>query len=242
MMLFRTTPDDDGFDTRYRYDIEATHRWALPGVWCPVCGATWSVVGVAYPTVDLASLPSTQGYLDPGPVSPEQLDDLRQPLVRLLPADAMLPPGTEFGPLMGMAQGSFGDFAWPNPWTVLARLETIAWLERIGIRGLTPAPHMLTFPPGEVTPLVELQIEPRVRLAKSAFERPPSPPCPGCGRIGGTIDLAHLAVEANSMPADVDLFRAVNGPTIVLATERFASAVQKARLTDIRFSRISVIG
>jgi len=184
-------------------------------------------------------LPTASRYRNRLPVSPEELEELRRPIIPLLPPEAILPPGTDFGPLVGKAWGKFGDFAWLNPWTILMQRGTYEALVSAGVRmpmpGLVPE---LKFRSKSFPDLVEPQVEPLVNLVPASFLPPESPVCPACGLDSRELD--RMIVDRASVPSHVDLFRARDHPTYILATERFVEAVQEANMTDILFKEVEV--
>src|SRR5687767_7952447 len=86
---------------RYSGFCDAGHRWGLPGVHCPVCGAIWSLGSDAYPSVDVSQLPEKEKYLARLEKDYVEFERLREQVRPLLPAGVPLWPGTEFGPLEG---------------------------------------------------------------------------------------------------------------------------------------------
>lgn len=128
-MLFEILPDS-AWDAG---TIVASHKWGLPGLNCTDC-STWSQIGIHYPSVDLSSLPRESEYRRLWPVSVEEFEARRSAVEPVVPKDAMLLPGTEFGPLIGEAKGDFGDFAWRDSWTLLARPRTLNQLSEAGVK------------------------------------------------------------------------------------------------------------
>src|SRR5438270_7207641 len=120
--LVRLRPPDYGKQSRRYCDVDAAHRWGLPGLkGCPGCGATWAMTGVAYPTIDLGKMPNVDRYRNVWPVPISELNELRLPICDLMWPGAFLPPGTAFGPLEGTVTGACDLIEWLNPWTLLAQ-------------------------------------------------------------------------------------------------------------------------
>src|SRR5581483_3180819 len=119
MHLYTVQPDPAA--RQFRNSVEAVHKWGLPGIICPVCGATWALSGVAYPSVDVGSLADPSPYTSYSPVPLDRFLELRREVFPLVPDGRAPPPGTQFGPLVGKLLGEVGDFAWVNPWTMLLR-------------------------------------------------------------------------------------------------------------------------
>jgi uncharacterized double-CXXCG motif protein len=144
MRMFEINPDyksePPGSDL-----LRVKRKWALPGIKCDSCNATWSNTGLAYPSVDLSSLPSADRYKVLSPVALAEFEQVRRPIAELMPADSVLKPGTAFGSLTGAVKGKFGDFVWLNPWTVLVRQEAYNLLVQEGVRMPKGVPASLTF-------------------------------------------------------------------------------------------------
>jgi uncharacterized double-CXXCG motif protein len=94
--------------SRHTGNINAAHQWGLPGVHCPACGVTWSNGTDAYPSVDLSELPNRHEYEEPRPEPFDEFARLREQVRPLVPPGTPLGPGSDFGPLVGTASGSFG--------------------------------------------------------------------------------------------------------------------------------------
>lgn len=197
------------------------------------------MTGVEYPAIDLSSLPTINRYLDRRPVSVEELNALRLPVKSLLHPDAITPPGTDFGPLIGKAWGKFGDFAWLNPWTMLMRRSTFETLDSNGVRlpklGIKPD---LKFRSKSYPDLVEPQVELLADLFPASFSPSESMNCLACGRNPKRIE--RFIIDGSSVPSHVDLFRSRDHPTKILATENFVDVVQKFNMTDIMFTDVDV--
>jgi uncharacterized double-CXXCG motif protein len=233
--LFRVKTDDNKLGKIYDYEIYDERKWGLPGVKCPMCGATWSNTGLAYPAIDLSSLSNEKRYRNVWPVSLEELEELRRPIRQLAGDEIYLPPGTGFGPLIGPAKGNFGDFAWVGSWTLLIRKTALQGLKSAGVSMPVGIPTQLRFAKGNQPEFLELQIEPYAMLV---FPPSTPQPCPACERLGIRLP-EQIIVEKSSIP-DVDLFRARNFTTIILAKERFMKATKDLKLTDISFQEVVV--
>lgn len=216
------------------YEIDARHKWTLPGVKCDVCGATWSTTGIEYPTVDISNEPFAKEYESGWPVPVAELEQRTSRIRSHFPANAVLPTGTEFGRLTGKASGRFPDFVWLSPWTLLVKSDAYARLR---------SRHVLM--PEAVTPdlrlkdvqLVELEILPLALLAAAAF-LPDGERCVGCGREGRKVETP--IVSRDSVPEDMDIFRPRNFPTYILGTERFKEAVEALNLTGLVFRELQL--
>lgn len=238
MKVFMILPDDNGWGGKYRYQINASHKWGLPGVACSRCGNTWSLTGVNYPSVDLSVLSNANRFNDPRPVSVEEFLFLRKQISRFLPPNSYQPPGTALGPLVGNAWGKFGDFSWLNPWTLLINeylYNEFRSLDVVLPEGKIPE---LKFRSKSQPNLVEPQIEPLVKLAQSSFSNSDSPPCPSCGYNAQKLKL--MIVDRPSIPPNVNLFRPIEHPTRILTSEEFINVVIMKKLKGIIYKEVHI--
>jgi uncharacterized double-CXXCG motif protein len=218
----------------YTGDISAASKWGLPGVTCPKCGNTWSSSGTAYPCVDLSQHPHRAEFEVPRPELIEEFERLRELVRPLVPTGASIPAGTELGPLVGSAWGTFGAFFFQNPWTLLARREAVEALQQAGVQGLKGCKPELRFRQKKNPPeLVVLQLEPHGLLHPDCLP-PRPPPCSRCGRDGFQLP-ENLLLDKASLPTHTDVFRLANFSTVLVGTERFKEAVQRLGLDGILF-------
>jgi uncharacterized double-CXXCG motif protein len=216
---------------RYKGDINAAHQWGLPGVHCPACGAIWSKGSDAYPSVDLSSMPERKEFERPRPEPFAEFARLRELVRPWAPPGIPLWPGTKFGPLVGAAAGTFGPFFFQNPWTLLARRETLERLEPEGLRGLKGCRTELRFRKKEHPELLEFELHPFGQLHADCLPPDLSPPCGTCGRQGLKLPEGPI-LEAASLPTHVDLFRLAGYMTLIISTERFAEVVLRLGLGE----------
>ncbi len=231
--LYELLPDDS-----YDNYIEASHRWGLPGVRCEACGATWGNAGVAYPTADLSSLPNSQRYTSLWPVPWTEFEGLRAAVLPLLPAGALAPPGTDLGPLVGRARGTFPELVWQNPWTILAHSDVILRLSEKGVRRLVGAVAQLTGR-RQLPQLVELQLEPHGCMSPSSLPFGGAPPCTTCGRRGITRP-SQVIIDRCSIPMDHDIFRLTDLTTMIVATTGAVNALRDLGLRGFRFQEVAL--
>ncbi|HLL61340.1 MAG TPA: double-CXXCG motif protein [Candidatus Nitrosocosmicus sp.] len=237
MKIFNISPDDTNWGKEYKYDINATHKWCLPGLKCSACKNTWGTTGLEYPRVDLSRLPSTTPYCDPWPVPLEEFEKLKKAVLPLVPKEAPVEPGTEFGPLEGKAWGTFADFAWVNPWTMLVKKETLTLLENEGIKGLLPVTPELAFRSKSPPSLFELQIVPVAQFGISSYKNGIKK-CSICGREAGSF--RKVVLEKSSIPTNLDIFRAKNHATFILVTEWFVEVIKRCKFRDIIYRAVKV--
>ena len=238
MRVFELKVDDEALSPTS--DMRARRVWGLPGIQCDSCNATWSNTGLAYPSVDLSSLPSADRYKVLGAVPLEEFLRLLRPVRELMPSGSVLPPGTDFGPLTGTVKGKFGDFVWLNSWTLLVRQEAYELLLPVGVRMPKGVPASLRFRGAPPTVLVELEIEPLSRISRHSLRDLDIKRCQACGRNPFRVP-DHIEVELSSIPQQVDLFRLREFTTIILGTEAFVDAVRALRMTGISFKEVTTV-
>jgi len=156
-------------------------------------------------------------------------------LVRpLLPPGAVVEPGSCFGPLVGKAQGSFGQFVSNYSDVLLVRREALEKLQAEGLRGLKGCRMEVRFRQRNSPELLELELLPVGRLHPKCLPADLEPPCPRCGRQGLSMPKEPV-LDAATLPPDLDLFRLVRMSSLVVCTERFAEACQRLGLDGIVF-------
>jgi uncharacterized double-CXXCG motif protein len=220
------------------YDDE--HKWGLPGIHCPQCQVTWSTAGPAFPSVDLSHLPERDKYSARLENDYSEFERLREQVRPLVPPGVRLLPGTEFGPLVGAAQGEFGPLSQYPSWRLLSRPEPLAHLTAEGVRGLKGCRTELRFRKKNPPELLELELLPLGRLHTDCLPADRLPICPRCERF----DIRRpdeLILDAATLPNHLDLFRLEDIMTTLIATERFVEAVRKLGYEqDILFRELPV--
>ena len=234
MKLWKVRPDEHLLRA---YDIEGRHEWKLPGVRCTSCGNTWTTVGLEYPGVDLSEMETAKLYIS-GVVPVDQFEELRKGLVTYLRREMCLRPGTSLGPYHGKGSGVFPDLGFSHPWTMFMKESALSALKQSGL-SLFGVLARLKVKGKRSIDLLELQVEPYGRLAKSSLPPEGVPTCAGCGRRGFEVP-EMFAVEKESLPKDVDLFRLADAPAYILGTDRFVEVVKKLRLTGAVFEPVNV--
>ncbi|XXF79226.1 double-CXXCG motif protein [Myxococcaceae bacterium GXIMD 01537] len=224
--------------SRHTGDTSATHKWALPGLRCPDCGASWAGGMAAYPGVNLDAHPEKASFEMQRPEPFDEFMRLRELIRPLVPPGAPLLPGTGLGPLVGTARGSFGPFFFQDAWTLLVHEEVLRRLQAEGVRGLRGFPTELRFRQKQAPVLLELELDPHGRLHPDCTP-PRPPPCPRCGRDAFTRP-ERLVLDAASLPADTDVFRLADFETTLIATQRFKDAVERRELGEVVFQEISL--
>lgn len=228
----------EGYSASDVGQLRVNRKWGLPGVTCSNCQETWALVGVAYPSVDLSSLPGEEQYRRLWPVPLEELEKRRRPLLDLIPDGSVPPAGTELGPLVGTAQGAFADFVWVNPWTLLAQPDALEQLRKTEVKLPKSVPALITFKKTNIRAFLELELEPRTLMARSAFPYD-LPQCQVCGRVQAKMP-EKIIIQQSSIPSDVDIFRDRLMTTLILATGQFLEAVKRLELTGLEFREVDV--
>jgi len=233
---------DDVPNPRYSGGYDYGHQWGLPGVHCPVCNDTWASTGEAYPSVDLSYLPAEEQkkYLPRVEEDYEEFERLREQVRPLVPAGARLWPGTQLGPLIGLARGEFGPLVLFYAWELLMRRESLERLQAEGLRGLKGCRTALRFRKKNPPELLEMELLPRGRRHPDCLlERPP--PCPKCKGDSAKWPEEPI-LDAATLPQDLDLFRLADFMRII-CTERFVEAVRRLGYEqDIAFRELPVSG
>jgi uncharacterized double-CXXCG motif protein len=225
--------------SRFTGEYNAAHKWGLPGVHCPLCGAIWGGGSDAYPGVDLSGLAERDKFcarLEEDYAEFERLCALVRPLV---PPGVPLRPGTKFGPLVGSAKGNFGQLYSLYSSELLVRREALEQLQAEGVRGLQGYRTELRFRQKSAPELLDLQIEPRGMLHPDCLPPEHRTPCAKCGRWGFRRPDEPI-LEAASLPEDRDLFRLVNFPAMVIGTERFVDTVRRLGFEELSFRELPV--
>jgi len=215
--------------------VNAGHKWGLPGVdTCPGCKATWADTSKAYPSVDLTPVAALADFVEPRAEPIEEYERRRDLVRSLLPPGAVVTPGSCFGPLVGNAQGRFGQFVSNYSHVLLVRREALEKLQAEGLRGLKGCRMEVRFRQRNSPELLELEILPVGRLHPKCLPSHRTPPCPRCGREDISMPKEPV-LDAATLPSHLDLFRLADISTAVVCTERFAEACQRLGLDGIIF-------
>jgi len=215
--------------------VNAAHKWGLPGVdTCPACKATWADISKAYPSVDLSPVTALADFEEARAEPIEEYERLRELVRPLLPPGALVEPGSCMGPMVGPAQGRFGQFVANYSAVLLVRREALEKLQAEGLRGLKGCRMELRFRQRNSPELLELELLPVGRLHPKCLPPHRAPPCPRCGREDISMSKEPV-LDAATLPAHLDLFRLADISTAIVCTERFAEACQRLGLDGIVF-------
>jgi uncharacterized double-CXXCG motif protein len=219
----------------YTGSIDATRKWGLPGILhCPACKATWGDDSIAYPSVDLTPVTALANFEEARAEPIEEYERMCALVRPLLPQGAQLEPGTGFGPLVGIAQGRFGQLVSPIAWLLLVQREALEKLQAEGLRGLKGCPTVLRFRQRASPELLELELLPMGRLHPDCLPSNRKPPCSRCGRESLVLPKVRL-LDASTIPSQLDLFRLEDFSTVIVCTERFVDACRRLELDGVVF-------
>lgn len=238
MAYFRVREDGSSAYTGF---VDAVNRWKLPGVICPACKATWGDDSKVYPSVDLTPVVSLANFEEARAEPLEEYERLCALIGPLLPSGAQLEPGAAFGPLIGKAQGRFGQLVSNYSWVLLSRREAFEKLQAEGLRGLRGCRTELRFRQRDSPELLELEILPVGRVHPDCLPPDREPPCARCGRHGLSLP-DDLILDVNTLPSDLDLFRLEDFSTVIVCTGRFVDACQRLGLDGVAFHPLPVQG
>lgn len=232
--VYLCRPDLDGWAIRHKPDIRAAHATGLPGLICPTEGP-WATTGLSYPTVDVNNVKALVGNLKRWPVSLAVFEGLREKLTTLLPASTWLEPGTDFGPLIGSASGTIGDFGWPTWWDMVVRESVLAAMREAGF-SLRARVAELKFRKKQHETLHELEIWPTALAV--GYTR--SVPCELCGRVDDSVP-DEFAVDGSSLRPEEPFQRLFQFPSHIIANEAMAAFIRSRGLTDIVLRPIQIV-
>jgi uncharacterized double-CXXCG motif protein len=214
--------------------VNAVPKWGLPGVdTCPACKATWADISKAYPSVDLTPVTALADFAEPRAEPIEEYERMRELVRPLLPPGAVVGPGSCLGPLVGSAQGRFGQFV-SYSHVLLVRREALEKLQAEGLRGLQGCRMEVRFRQRSSPELLELELLPVGRLHPKCLPPARKPPCPRCGWEDISMPKEPV-LNAATLPPHLDVFRLVDISTAVVCTERFAEACQRLGLDGLVF-------
>ncbi len=234
MNYFRIQED---MSAGYTGTVDASHRWGLPGLYCPLCQDAWSGGANAYPSVDLTPIAALADFETPRPEPLDEYERLCELVRPLLPPGAQLEPGAGFGPLEGKAQGRFGHLFMDFAEVLLIQREALNKLQAEGLKGLKGCPTALRFRQRHSPELLELELLPVGRLHPGCLPPNPQPPCPRCGRRMHPLPDV-LRLDASTLPEHLDLFRLEDYSNLTICTGRFVEACQRLGLDGVVFQPV----
>ena len=232
-------PDTEGWERQHRFDIDAAHFFKMPGVHCSICGNTWAMTGIQYPSVCPKELmPFREEYPSPKPVSVLEFGELACRLAPLVGPERPLQPGTALGPLAGKFVGEQSDFAWVNQWTPLIRRSLLEALRRreVSVEG---ADAELKQHGGKSEAMFEIEARPSATFHRACLPTPLPEPCSGCGR--NPVKLPdRIVVEHESLDRRRLLQRIWRFPTCLIVSGRNADLLTQLPFSNLLLSPIEV--
>ena len=208
---------------------------------CQYCGNKWGNCTIAYPSLDLSTIPNEKRFRKAGlVVNVEEYIDLRSQIQRLLPQGLPIPPGTRFGSLVGTTYGQHGDFTWTRPPTVLIHPEALNKLIAEGIKIPITVKPEIKARGKKLFEHLEIQTEAHLELSERCIKQG-RPNCPACGSSGIKAFIAPDLIKKSSIPEGLDIFRMRVRNNYIHVTERFVDAVRRLELTNIRFEPFEVV-
>ena len=170
----------------------------------------------------------------------QEMAILQKQLEPLMPKGIIPRPFAQLGPLVGTATGLHGDFTWLAPWTPLILAEALNKLVQAGVVVPVAIKTEIKARGKNVFQHLEIQAEPHGVLSERGFVRRHLN-CPACGSSGVSDIIPPNLVRKSSIPSALDLFRMSDWSSIILVTERFATAARQLGLTNIVFSPMEVV-
>jgi uncharacterized double-CXXCG motif protein len=217
--------------------IEATHKWGLPGVSCPVCNQIWSTVGVEYPSIDFTNFADEKLYRRARCEPLSEYQRLRDNIVQAFPQLKVLKPGTEFGSLVGKAVGNrLNGFVWRAWWTISLEADALKKLKDSNLSLPKTIKAELKFKQEEQE-VFEFHLPLKGILLNGEYDGTQLKCCEGCGRDSASKPN-EILIDYSSLPHDVDIFRVSNFTTIILVTEKFIKAVSDLGIKGALFNEV----
>lgn len=242
--------------------VDARHRWCVPAALCPDCGSTrtaWGVLTLAYPHIELPETARAQKYKSAWPVSWEEYEKLRKPILEALGKGSPVPPGTNFGPLVGSITGPFPDFNWIWSWQCLVREGVLKRLNERLDTNIKAVPAKIRSQRKEKPDYFELVALPIALLSEASKSKLQPPLCSDCGHqfvSNGYFDYREppvhpfrvksklndlVQLKRQSIPENLPVFRIRDLPHFILCSEQFRAAVVELGLSRINFVPMQVV-
>lgn len=233
------------------YMVSGVHTWRLPAARCKnacKCPGGWGEKALSYPQIEIpATLPRSE-YRLRSPLPWNEYEQLRDLLRRSVRPDLPLPPGTDFGPLVGTISGPPTDFAWIWDWDCFIRHDVLERLnERLSAPVRTAMAQILS-KRKERPKYVEIVALPTASVTTAVEESLPPFSCLVCG--SQFVSEGYFAyretqkvppvVKRSCIPNDTCIFRLRQQSRWVLCTEEFRETVLELALNNITFQPVLV--
>ncbi|MGA2866366.1 MAG: double-CXXCG motif protein [Verrucomicrobiota bacterium] len=235
--------------------VSGRHMQRLPAAECGNCAGRpgadgWGDPALCYPHISIPASLKPARYRERFTVTWAEYEELKAPLRELVPAHLPLPPGTEFGPLVGVSGGGpLTDFAWLWSWHCFVRAQVLDRLnQKLGV-AIQAVPAQFRSRRKEKPDYLELVALPLARVS-DATRSGLTPGASECCRrqfvSGDYFAYAEtpgvpIRVKASSLPVDADIFRIRELSRRVLCSERFHNAVLELGFQNINFAPIDLV-
>jgi uncharacterized double-CXXCG motif protein len=221
------------------YDIRISRHWGLPGVSCQHCGNIWYSNGESYPGVKINFISELKMFSAIGPFPLGKLNLLRDSIKSHFPQTALLRPGCQFGELKGYAKGNPTEVFWGKIATLLVTKNVVDKLDSLSLH-LPEVFQTMVMIRNKKEYFYEYQFELKARLSDKYKKESISEHCEVCGY--SNLSLANeISIKQSSIPTDVDLFKVVEAPTVILCTEKFYNAVNPLGLDNLAFVPVETV-
>ncbi|REJ79154.1 MAG: hypothetical protein DWQ47_06845 [Acidobacteria bacterium] len=231
MRLYKILPDWE----QNNFQLDLKRQWSLPGVNCPTCKSQWANAGTIYAATSLEGLSNSSHYTEPRNVPLDEYLELMDEVRSANPDLLHLPPGAEFGQLVGAMRGQCTDLA---IYSIASLLISLGAYKKLSAILEMPGTVAINCRNREVLidPVLELDLPFFGRLTNPTITGSPDP-CASCGRVGISLPN-NPVVEVPERDAAINLFRLINFPTIVVATQEFVEAYMNLGLSGLKFSEV----
>ena len=222
-----------------RFQGRVFHKWMLPGVTCPICGASWGSIGAHYSSVSLSAHSNEVELRIARNVPLKQFQELRSSLKSFVPEPEQLRPGTRFGPLIGEAKDIHGDLPWVNKWTPLVSSKIFAVISREFEDTVKATECEFVTPDGVTCAYYEMESHPSADLTYDSGARK-LPSCSGCGRHESLPTDPDFTLDGSSLNPNMHWFRTRDKPTRVIASEKLVNLLKRNAVTGFATAPLNV--
>lgn len=242
------TPPDDYYEAT-RYSVGGSAPFSIPRLKCPGCGEHASAY-FEYPGFDVTGLdddiiqylqrdvpgaPFRKSSEGPTELTLSQMRYLSARLSPILGPTRPFGPFTDFGPLVGEAEGLFADFSWPSVNSApYLRKSAFDLIQAAGF-GLASVTANLAFRREREDPLVVIEVLPTARMHPSL--RPE--PCETCGFATEEIKRDGVLLDASSFDGSIAIQRIRERPYIMVVTAALADFIRERDFTGAKLTAVS---
>lgn len=243
------SPPDDYYASS-RYSVGGSAPYSVPRLICPGCGEHASA-NFEYPGFDVTGFddeitrhlwrhvpdaPFRKSYEGPTEISLDEMRELSARLAAVLGPAQPFGPFTEFGPLLGRAEGLFSDFSWPSvnspPYL---RRSAFDLIQEAGF-SLAGVSSDLAYRREREDPLVVIEVLPTARIHPSL--RPEL--CVTCGYATDEIKRDGARLDASTYDGSIAIQRIFERPYTMVVNAAFADFVRKREFSGFRLTPVAV--